>query len=92
MDKIYINADFYAKWVVDEDVSADTITIEYTKPNGAVTAGVAPTSVTENVIRYDVPKAQNTLSGTWKLQAKVVRGGLTYFTQTIFIVIHERFT
>ena len=92
MDKIYINSDFYAKWVVDEDVSADTITIEYTKPNGAVTTGLAPTSVVENVIRYDVPRAQNTQAGTWKLQAKVIKSGLLYFTQTIFIVIHERFT
>lgn len=92
MDRIYINSDFYVRFVVDQDVSADTITIEYTKPSGVVTTGLSPTSVVENIIRYDVPRAQNTLIGTWKIQAKVVRSGKVYFTKTIFVPIHERFT
>ena len=92
MDKIYINTDFYARFVVNEDVSGDTVTIEYTKPDLSGASGVLPTSVDENIIRYNVPRAQNSATGTWKIQAKVVRSGLVYYTQTIFVVIHERFS
>lgn len=92
MDKIYVNTDFYVIFNVNEDVSSDTITIERTSPSGVVTTGLSTTSVTSSYIRYDLPRSVNTAVGVWKFQARIVRSGKLYFTKTISIAIHARFT
>lgn len=91
-NKIYVNSDFYVRFVVNDDVSSDTVTVEYTNPSGSIVRGLSPTSVSENIVQYNVPKANNTVVGTWKFQCKVVSGGSTSYTDTIFVVVHERFT
>lgn len=90
MEKIYVNSDFFVRFVVDDDVSDSMVTVEYVRPNG--TAGSGSAVVSGNTIQCNVARVQNTQVGTWKFQAKVVRSGLTYYTQTITVVIHERFT
>ncbi len=88
--KIYVNKDFYVRFVTNEDVSSDAITIKYENGNGTV-RGIAPTSVILNIVTYVVPKANNTVTGKWSFQATVVQGGLEYDLETIYVVIHEEF-
>lgn len=91
-NKIYVGADFFAAWIVNDDLTGATITIEYVTPSGTTAVGRTPSSVEGNRIQYNVNRSLNTVAGVWKFQANVIQNGKVAYTETIFIQVSERWT
>lgn len=91
-NKIYVGADFFAAWTVNDDLTGATITVEYKNPSGNTVVGLAPSSVVGNRIQYNVSRILNTVAGVWKFQAKIIQDGLVTFNETINIQVSDRWT
>lgn len=91
MSKIYVNTDFYVRFIVNEDIEASSVTVEYTKPDGTIVTGL-PVTKDGNTIQYNVSRATNTQTGNWKFRARVVTGGLVSYTQTIVVFVDAAWT
>jgi hypothetical protein len=91
-NKIYVNADFFAAWTVNGDLTGATITVEYITPTGTTLTGLAPSSVVGNRIQYNISRFLNTVAGVWKFRAKIIQNGLVTYNETVFIQVSESWT
>jgi hypothetical protein len=85
--KIYKNRDFYVEFVVigwDDNYSASII---QRKPNGS-TSTKSPT-ITDNILRYDIPRSDNNIAGDWTFYARITNGIKEWDTERLIIVISE---
>ena len=86
MSNFEIGDDFYIKFVFKEDVSSYTVLVRYKNANG-YSAWVSPTSVSGNIVRYDVPYTANTVTGRWQFKARVLKNGKRYKTNTVNVYV-----